>query len=97
MVSTPASDGFSPKATIAIDPDHSLPTRGRVVAGSFAARTVGHWAAVNSGLTSLTIHALAIDSVPPTTLYAGTRGDALGGGVFRLITDSDEDGIDAAD
>ena len=39
----------------------------------------GNWSAVNTGLTDTYVHALAIDPVTPTTLYAGTEG----GGVFK--------------
>ncbi len=38
------------------------------------------WTAVNTGLTSLDVHALAIDPVRPTTLYVGT-----GDGVFKSL------------
>ena len=32
----------------------------------------GNWSAVNTGLTSTDVLALAIDPATPTTLYAGT-------------------------
>src|ERR1035437_5504297 len=43
----------------------------------------GTWAAVNTGLTTLSVFSLAINPSIPTTLYAGT----FGGGVFKS-TDS---------
>ena len=39
----------------------------------------GTWAAANTGLTNLIVHALAIDPTAPATLYAGTYS----GGVFK--------------
>ena len=39
----------------------------------------GNWSAVNTGLTTTVVRALAIDPATPTTLYAGTYG----GGVFK--------------
>src|SRR4029453_10459669 len=35
------------------------------------------WNAVNTGLTVLTVGALAIDPATPTTLYAGTDGGSI--------------------
>ena len=43
----------------------------------------GTWTAANTGLTSRSVYALAIDPTSPATLYAGTHG----GGVFKS-TDS---------
>ena len=39
----------------------------------------GNWSAANTGLTFTDVFALAVDSVTPATLYAGTYG----GGVFK--------------
>ena len=38
----------------------------------------GDWSAINTGLTTTVVLALAIDPATPATLYAGT-----GGGVFK--------------
>ena len=51
-------------------------------ASSRAPTAAATWAAANTGLTNLSVNALAIDPTTPATLYAGTNG-----GVFRS-TDS---------
>ena len=52
--------------------------RGQMAAAYSRARTAAEiGAAVNTGLTSTNVRALAIDPVTPTTLYAG------GSGVFK--------------
>ena len=54
-------------------------TPGHLAACSRARTAARNWSAVNTGLGSAAVSALAIDPVTPTTLYAGTDG----GGVFK--------------
>ena len=59
-------------------PPPSMPVR-RAAALFKSSDSGGSWTAVNTGLTSADIRALAIDPSNPATLYAGTAG----GGVFK--------------
>jgi cysteine-rich repeat protein len=40
------------------------------------------WAAINSGLTTTDVNAVAVDPLTPSTIYAGTTG----GGIFKTTT-----------
>lgn len=73
---------------LVIDPTNPATLYAGTVAGFFpgplggvfkSTNAGGNWSAINTGLTSTDVSALAIDRSNPATLYAGTSG----GGVFK--------------
>lgn len=57
-----------------------------MVSGVYKSNNSGdNWSAVNTGLTHLTIYALAVDPVTNNTIYAGT----FGGGIFKSTDGGD--------